>query len=646
MLASFAAPPRRTLLLGVLLVAACVAVYAPVRQFDFIEYDDSVYVTTNPIVAEGLQPARLINALYPYEANWIPLTWVSLALDVQIGGLAPGTFHLTNLILHALNALLLFVLFQRATGSVWRSWWVAALWALHPLRVESVAWVAERKDVLSMFWGLWAFIAYTSYATTRSRRAYALALGAFVCSVLSKPMLVTLPVLLCLFDLWPLRRVFWQGRRLVPAVNEGLWALLLEKIPFALVAFLVSIATSVAQRRGGAVVPLTAISLADRLSNAPVSAMLYLRDTLWPTRLAAFYPYTPQSAAAAVLCLVALLAVSVIVWHWRERRPYLLAGWIWYAAALVPVIGIVQVGEQSRADRYTYVPIVGVIVLVVWLAADLTARSRLLQKAATVIAALVVVALSVLTRQQVEYWRDSGTLFGRALEVTTDNYKAHQLLGLFFWNRQDDASATEHFKASSALRPNYPAPRLGLGNIALRRQDFVAAEQHFESVRSLNPTSVPALNGLGLVRANRDDLVGAVELFRQAAALRPDSASVHYNLGDTLARLGKPSEAVEQYRELVGLAPNDIGARLKLGLALSHMGDEAAAIEQFNAVIRLNPQLPEAHYSLGLSLAGLGRSSEALHALDQALALRPDWPLAQSLRAAVAEGRFPDSPPR
>jgi tetratricopeptide (TPR) repeat protein len=513
--------------LAVALAALTIAVYAPVRHFDFVQLDDPLYVSENPHVQGGLTPAAVAWAFTTGRAaNWHPVTWISHMLDVQWFGVNPGRHHLTNLALHLANTLLLFALLARLTGAAWRSAVVAALFAVHPLHVESVAWIAERKDVLSTFFLLAATWAYWRYVRAAQARAaaggeadrrtlrpaawYGLLVALFALGLMAKPMLVTLPFVLLLLDVWPLGRLSLEpssppprsggGKRprgkgpaptsLAPGFLMAVWPLVREKIPLFALAAVSAVVTMAAQQRGGAVTGLDADPLGLRIENALVSAALYLRDTVWPAGLSSFYPFPSRVPAAQVLGALALLAaMSWPAWRARRTRPYLLVGWLWYLGMLVPVSGIVRVGLQARADRYTYVPLVGIFIMASWGVAEAAGRSRRLRAAAAVATAVAVLGFAWAARAQALWWRDNVALFTRAAMVSqhVDEYDAHMSLGAALGGQGRLDEARDHFAAAVRLRPRADAAHLALA-IALGRQGRrqEAARELDEALR-LNP---------------------------------------------------------------------------------------------------------------------------------------------------------------
>jgi tetratricopeptide (TPR) repeat protein len=522
----------RNLGIYLLLAAALLACYAQVLHFDFVTYDDPDYVTANARV----QNADIAWAFRTgYAGNWFPLTWLSHMLDYALFGLDAGAHHFTNVVLHLLTTLLCFAWLVRLTGARWRSALVAFLFALHPLHVESVAWVAERKDVLS---GL--FCVLTLMAYTRGRRWLALVL--FCCGLMAKPMLVTLPIVLLLLDWWPLRR----GLHLV------------EKLPFFAASIAVSVITFLAHREAGATASLALIPPLVRFENALVSYAAYIVQMFWPVGLAVFYPYPLDSLAVpAIFAALAIAAVTAFAIRYRDRFPYLTVGWLWYLVMLLPVIGIVQVGAQARADRYTYLPMLGLSVALVWGAADLLSRYRRVQAP---VAAAVCLACAILTFRQVSYWHDSVTLYQHAIAATTGNYVAHYNLAVLYDGRGqlDDAAA-----------------------------------QYRETVRA-RPLFAPAHLALGQILAKQSRPADAAPVFAAYLRLQPDNPDAHYNYALALAQSNNIPDAAREFRATLALRPADIESRFNLAIALSTMGQREEAVSQMKEVLKLRPDFAPA----------------------------------------------------
>jgi Tfp pilus assembly protein PilF len=561
---------------GAALVLLTVLVYSTTFRYPFVNLDDPVYVSQNPHVQAGLTPQGVRWAFTTFDCgNWHPLTWLSLQLDASLfGGQNAGGYHLTNVLLHAANTLLLFLVLGRMTGAVWRSALVAGLFALHPLHVESVAWVSERKDVLSTLFWMLALAAYLRYVRRPGPGRYLPVALALALGLLAKPMLVTLPCVLLLLDWWPLGRLTLGP---IPAAHPtGARRLLLEKLPLFALALASCAVTLVAQLHGQAVAPLEEFPPAARVGNALLAYAAYLGKTLWPFRLAAYYPHpgaVPVAAAAGAGIL--LLAVTALVLALR-RRPYLPVGWLWYLGTLVPVIGLVQVGGQAFADRYTYVPLIGVFVMLVWGGADLAA-GRVPGAALAAGAALVLSACGVLTWLQVRHWQSSLHLWEHAVAVTPANGLAHLNLGACYYERGRLADARRELEQAAALGPG-------------------RAEPHAR---------------LATVLAEVGQWPQAADEYRRATALAPEAAWLHANFGTVLLELGCPDEALAEFRRAVALDPDLPLAHANLGIVLRAFGRPEEAEAAFRRAVALDPALAPAHAGLGDVLADLGRTDEA-----------------------------------
>ncbi len=554
----------RRAVVSLLLVVATVAVYARVATFEFINYDDSGYVRDNGHVLDGLTPEGVVWAFTTTaQANWHPLTWLSLQLDAELGGSSPRVFHTTNIVLHVAGVLLLFLLFERMTGSLWRSALVAALFAIHPLHVESVAWVAERKDVLSTACGLLACHGWLSALERRGFKYRALTVAAYAASLLAKPMLVSLPILLLLFDVWPLRR------------TDPLRRLVVEKAPLFALAAASCIVTVIVQSHGGAMRSLTQYPLAARAGNAAVSYVLYLAKAIWPSGLTIYYPYPYEGlraweVAGAVLALAVATYVCVRA---RANAPYLFVGWLWYLVTLVPVIGLIQVGSQAMADRYTYVPLIGPFAMLAFGLPDLSRRA--VARKGPVVVALpaaaalaLVVAFAAAAWRQAGYWRDSVVLFERSLAVTTENAMAHNSLAFALFDRGQLDRAVEHCEEAVRIAPDMGDAQSNLvqGYLAQGRMEEAAARTR-EALR-LRPDDARTHVNAGLIARmeGRDD--DAISSFREAIRLDPDEQPAHLNYGAILVAHGRRDEAVVQFQEAVRLRPSDIRARRALAQTL------------------------------------------------------------------------------
>ena len=645
--------PQAELWIAIGLVAATFLVYAQVWGFKFVNFDDPDYVNT--------RGRGLVWAFTSVEAaNWFPVTRLSHILDGLLFGTRSGWHHLMNVAWHAAAAVLLFGFLHRATGARWRSAFVAFVFALHPLHVESVAWVSERKDVLSAFFWFLTLWAYVRYAQRPGRGWYAFTLAIFAVGLMAKPMMVTLPLVLLLLDVWPLRRRAYG-----------------EKAPFFVLSAASAIATFVVQHSAGAVGQLAAFPLGLRVENALVTYIIYMARMFWPARLAVFYPYPAELPAwQPMLAAVAILAVSVGAWRGFRNHPYLAVGWAWYLVTLLPVIGVVQVGAQARADRYTYLPMTGLVIMLAWGAAELAARQPNLKPAIKALAVLACVACVPVTWAQIGQWQDSRTLFEHALEVTGGNYLAHHNLGVALADEGRANDAIAQFQESLRIRPDYAQARTDLGN-ALSKLPGRSAEAiaQYQAAVAMMPASPIPHNDLGnaLVKAGRTQ--AAIAEYQAALRIKPDYAEAHNNLGKALAGIqGRQPEAIAQYQAALQAQPDLAEAHVNLGQALAEMpGRTADAIEQYQAALRLrpdlaeahhglgralsdipgrmpdavaeyeaalriDPDLAEAHYDLGLALSGMGRSAEALSHFEAALKIRPDYAEAHNNLGATLAG--------
>jgi protein O-mannosyl-transferase len=546
---------RVKILIGMVLSIAVLIAYGGVVDNDFIRYDDPQYVTENHQIQNGLNKETAVWALTTtHIGNWHPLTWLSLMLDWELFRMNAAGYHWTNVVLHLLSGLILFLALSRMTASLWRSGMVAALFLLHPLHVESVVWVSERKDVLSvLFWmmGIWC---YARYAERPGLTRYLWVVFSFVCGLLSKQMGVTFPFVLLLLDWWPLARM--NGGK------TGWTRLVGEKIPLFMLSVTGSVVTFLVQQGSSAVVPLLAMPLGDRLANATVSYAAYLGKTFWPAGLSIFYPYHgPPPFGYLISALAVLVPVTVISVILSKRRPYLLVGWLWYLGTLVPVIGFVQVGSQAMADRYTYLPLVGIFIMAVWGAKDLLDGGQRRKAIGGLISAAVVVVLIMLTRIQVGYWKDTTTLFGHALETTERNFMAHQMLAEELMVAKDLAGAESHYREAVRLRPSFKQASNGLGYLMMIQGKQDEAGRLLEKTLQTDPSFVPAMKNLADVRMRQARLDDAITLYRKAVLLNKKDPELLNNYGVALFFKGEKEEAVRNIRAALLLNPDYSEAR-------------------------------------------------------------------------------------
>jgi protein O-mannosyl-transferase len=596
-------------LMAILLVLVTIAVYWPATRCDFVNYDDQDYVTENLHVQGGLNREGLKWAfLNPVSANWHPLTMLSHMLDCQLFGLNPWGHHLINVLFHSLNVALVFLLLRHLTGAIWRSLMVAAVFAIHPLHVESVAWVSERKDVLSGFFGLLSLIAYVRHVRkpeVRSQKSrtnlpaswvfflspfYWLSLFFLALGLMSKPMLVTWPFVLLLLDYWPLER-FKRSR---------VWLLMMEKIPFFVLAAAASVVTFLVQKQGGSLVEN--LPLGARIGNALISYCCYLGKMFWPTNLAVFYPHPGYWPRVNVLLAgVFLCGISVLFFVKRGRYPFLLMGWLWFAGTLVPMIGLVQTGMQAMADRHTYLPSLGVLILTIWGVYELTRGWRYHQIALSAAGSAAIVLCIAATRQQIGYWKDSETLFRHALAVTENSYIAHENLGMTLVKKGQIGEAIIQLREAIRLKPDFAEAHYNLGTTLAKNGQTDEAIIQFQEAIRLKPDDAEARNNLGAVLL-KDQTDEAIIQFQKAIRIKPDDAKAHNNLGIALGRNGQIDEAISQYREAIRLKPDDAALHYNLGNAFLKKGQTEEAISEYQEAIRLKPDYADAHNNLARAL--------------------------------------------
>lgn len=625
--------------LCVVLVALTILAYLPVWWNDFVDLDDESYITANPHVIGGLSRSGFAWAWGNVHAKyWMPFTWLTLQLDAHLFSgqrpdgsplLSPAAFHGQNLFWHCASTLLLFGLVQRLTGAVWRAFLVAALFALHPMHVESVAWAAERKDVLSVFFGIVTLWAYVRYVQKPSWTRYLGMTKAFLLSLLSKPMLITLPFILLLLDYWPLRRMFAatspsgteRGVTLPPASGRRL---LLEKVPMFLIAAAIGIVTLFTREQTGAAVSLQAIPLSARLGNALTAYGWYLVATFRPCGLGALYPHPNGnwSLPSALAGAATLLAITVLVVWQAKRRPWLLVGWLWFVGSLVPVIGLTQGGEQAWADRFSYWPHIGLFLATIWAWAELVRRFRVPAQVSVGAGAVVLGCLAVLTWIQVGFWQNTFTLWHRVLAVTEDNGRAHVNLGKYHLDRGELSEAESHFAEAVRISPDSSDCHYFLGVALLSLGKMPEATAHFRETLVRNPTYIDAGYNLGVAHLRQGQLSKAIRCFRKVLAMQPEMPDVRATLGLALLRDGKREEAVEILQDILRRTPGVAEAWHGLGLVYLARGKLDEAIDAFGKALRLNPQLLKAYSDLGVALGRRGVWRQAAFYLSEAVMLQ------------------------
>jgi tetratricopeptide (TPR) repeat protein len=549
---------KKTLVLSIYfaLTVSTLLVFWQVCNFDFVSYDDNYYVYDNPNIQAGITLKSVKWAFTTGRcSNWHPLTWLSLMLDWQLYGNNAGGYHFTNLLFHIVNALLVFIVLKEMTNAVWQSAFVAILFALHPLHVESVAWVSERKDVLSIFFWILTMWAYTRYcncaAVSAGTKYYYLSAVVFLAlGLMSKPMLVTMPFVLLLLDYWPLGRL---------TTKRSLLYRLIEKIPLFVLIILSSIITFIVQHKGKAVANIAELPLRLRISNVFISYMQYIIKMIWPVKLAVFYPYSAQNTPIflVVICTVALFAVTIIILLYSKNHRYLITGWFWYIVTFLPVIGIIQVGAQAMADRYTYITLTGLFIIIAWGLPELMGKWPYQKIALGVSMVLVPTALGICASRQVSYWNNSVALFSHTIEVTQNNYRVHYNLGGTYFSLGRWQDAIDAYKQAIRIKPNY-------------------ADAHYN---------------LGASYDKLGRWQDAIEAYKQAIRINPVDAGAYSNLGVAYLSLGRWQEAIEACKEAIKIKPYFAGAHNNLGVAYLKMGDKNSALAEYNILKSLNSEL-------------------------------------------------------
>jgi protein O-mannosyl-transferase len=639
---------KRSMTVGIYLLLAglSLAVFGQTIHYDFVNFDDDLYVYNTPAIRAGLTINGMASAFTsPHARNWHPITTISHMLDCQLYGLNAGGHHATNVILHTIAVLLLFAVLRQMTGAIWRSAIVAALFAVHPLHVESVAWVSERKDILSAVFFLLMLGAYVRYARAPSVTRYLVVAVLFAAGLMSKPMLVTAPLVLLFLDYWPLRRFeqlssTTRKTKVLKSRNQGriIRGLFLEKIPLLVLSAGSGIITFALQKRAaGAIPPLPFLW---RAQNAVITYVIYAWKTLWPTRLAVFYPHPNDTWATwqvglAILLLLAITCAAII---WRDKRPYLFTGWFWYLVMLVPVIGLVQVGEQGHADRYTYLPSIGLFLIAVWAAGDVIAvgQVRLWRGVATAGTVVVVAVLACAAFTQTSYWRNSETLWTHALAVTGDNDVAHNNLGYLCVDRGDLDNALSHFETASRIRSGKldahynlgtAFVEMNLGDALARKGQADEAMVHFEQAIKLQPDYAEAYYNRGNVLFAKGRIDEAIADFEKALQIQPDDADAHTGLGNALLRKGALKDAIAHYNEAMALAPDDPHSRSNLAWVLAtstdaSVRDGAKAVELAQQAVSLSGGRELLFFrTLAAAYAETGRFSDAIGVIRQAVAV-------------------------
>ena len=595
----------RTVSVCLLLIAVTIFVYRPVKDYGFVDYDDNQYVYENRHVQKGLTLDGAIWAFSTVHAsNWHPLTWLSHMLDCELFGSNAGLHHLTNLVFHVVNALLLLVILRRMTGDFWQSSVVAGLFALHPMHVESVAWIAERKDVLcTVFWMLtiWGYI---SWVERPNAVRYVSSLSFFALGLMAKPMVVTLPFVLILLDFWPLGRL-----KNNPPGDDAhphwrtLCKLTREKLPFFMLTAASCAVTFYAQNHRGVVVPLAAIPFGHRVANAFVSYANYLIKMFYPFRLAVLYPHPGTLPWATVTGTVLLFVlITLLAVKSTNKAPWFTVGWFWFAGTLVPVIGLVQVGRQAMADRYAYIPLIGLFIIIAWGVGEFMKGWPGKKGWLAVLSIALFSASAQTTRGQIQYWKNSMTLFTHALDVNSNNWLAHYSLGLAFSHKGRTDDAIDHYRQSLRINPNYEKALINLGLALFHKGQTDDAIRHYRQALSIRPDLEKAHNNLGTALLHKGRTDDAIECYRRAIRINPDYAKAHYNVGLALFHKGQTDEAIRHYLRALGIRPDYVDAHNNLAAAFFRRGNVLLAVKHLREAIQLDPNDVDARKNLTIVL--------------------------------------------
>ncbi|MBI9084513.1 MAG: tetratricopeptide repeat protein [Desulfobacterales bacterium] len=621
------------------LAAATLAVYHPVAGFGFVNFDDPLWVSENPMVRNGFSLDAFLWSFTraTEKANyWVPVTWLSLFFDRVVYGMDAGGYHFTNLLLHIANTLLVFFCLKRISGAIWPSGFVAALFALHPLHVESVAWITERKDVLSAFFWMLSIWVYAWYARKPGIKRYMLLVFVFMLGIMSKPMMLTLPLVLLLLDYWPLNRLSGEEPATVPFFGRPVR----EKVPLFLLVIGIGAVTWMTQAKGGAIKPLSEIPMDTRVANTLMAYVWYLKKMFWPVNLAVIYPYPHAPSMLGAMLNGAVLALITALAAWcRRSLPFVAVGWLWYLITLAPASGLVVIGPHAVADRYSYIPLIGIFIALAWTAATVMWRWRAKGWVFGCMAiAFIPVLLSMgLSYRQVATWKDSVTLFSRALEVTSGNVLAHNNLGYALASAGETREAIVQFDRVLVLNPKSAQAYNGRGNMRLETGDPRGALADYNRAMVLDMDFADPLNGAGNALTALGQSKAAVVNYRKAIVLNPDFAQAHNNLGLALTTLGQTEAAIDHFRRALALRPDFAAARVNFGNVLSGSDRPDEAVAQFKAVLAMNPDTAQAAYSMAMTMEKKGDVAAATRWYLRTLRIDPGFsPAANNIGVILA----------
>jgi len=702
---------KLVLIIYLFLAVTTLIAFFQVGNLGFINFDDEDYITQNPPIQNGITIRGLYWAFTTgHSSNWHPLTWISHMLDIQLFGLNPYGHHVTNLLFHLASVLLLFFVLNRMTKALWQSAFVAALFALHPLHVQSVAWVSERKDVLSTFFWMLTLVAYAYYSERPRFKSYLVVVASFALGLMAKPMLVTLPFVLLLLDYWPLERFASKkpaqpiraeetspvstGRKKRKTGKHALtnivkiekpagkilkWAtirpLVMEKIPLFALAAVSCVVTYIAQNKSGAVASIEIYTPAIRITNAFVSYFFYIAKTIWPHNLAVFYPHPGLWPLWQVLgATLFLVAVTYAVIRMAKQFPCLPVGWFWFTGTLVPVIGIMQVGAQAMADRYTYIPSIGLFVMAAWGIPEIFRKRRYGKEVLAATSALCLLAFLILTWRQVGYWRDSITLYDHALEVTEGNYLIYNNRGLTYYDLGNHKRAIEDFDRAVQFRPRFAPAYANRGNALTHLGDYAQAIRDFDMAIKIDPLYAQAWTNRGNAYSAAGNYTRGIEDLSRAIEINPENAQAYSDRGAAWAGIGNQKQALEDFNRAIGIDPRYAEAYCNRGLfyqshgeyrkaiddydkaieyntahkaeafcgrgvAYEHLGDHRSAINDYEKAIEINPQYADAYLDRGITYLGLGDRLRTVQDFDKAIQINPEYAGAYYFRG-VAHSSF------
>ena len=615
---------QKKLLIIFILILLTLVVYWQVKDFNFIGYDDELYITENSHIQPGITFESLKWAFTTFDAgNWHPLAWLSHMLDCELYGLNPMGHHWTSLQIHIANTLLLFFVLQYMTGALWRSAFVAVLFALHPLHVESVAWVSERKDVLSTFFGMLTILAYIRYVKKRNLFRYSLVFIFLSLGLMAKPMLVTMPFVLLLLDFWPLERLKYYSHD----QSSKLFFLIYEKIPLFIPVAISSFLTILAQKEAEALYTFEALPFATRIANAFVSYAGYIIKTVWPQNLAVFYPHPfgTLSLLYVFLAAFAIAGISFFSIRWFKKYPYVAVGWFWYLGTLIPVIGLIQVGAQGMADRYTYIPLIGLFIIAAWGMPDLLKKWHYNRIILVIFSIIIIFAFSTRSYFQIRHWENSTTVFKNAVKVTDNNWLAYNNLGLALMRKGKSNDAVLNYKKALQIKPNYLIALDNIGLALYRLEKFEEALFYYSKALTIDPKNAGIHNNTANVLTALGKLEKAVQHYKKAILIDPEFAEAHYNLANVLVTQEKLDKAILYYESAIKKDSEYSDAHYNLGCILLKQKKYKEALAHFAQVIKINPDCKQAYNQIGIILLQSGKIKTAEKFFSKAVQIDHDY---------------------